>query len=152
MNGSAANNAYNMTYQQAVTEGVSVYVAAGDSGAAGCDQGLLDAVSGIAVSGFASTPYNVAVGGTDFGDTYAGTNSTYWNSSNTPTYASALSYVPEIPWNDSCTSALATSSLGYPVYGTSSLCNLLGVYWIRRRLAAAGQAVAQRGHLRSAAS
>ena len=28
---------------------------------------------GIGVSAFASTPYNVAVGGTDFGDTYAGT-------------------------------------------------------------------------------
>ena len=28
----------------------------------------------------------------------------------------------------------------------------LGVYWIRQRLAAAGQAVAQRGHLQSAAS
>jgi len=29
--------AYNSAYQQAVTEGVSVFVAAGDSGAAGCD-------------------------------------------------------------------------------------------------------------------
>ena len=35
-----------------------------------------------AVSAFASTPYNVAVGGTDFGDTVAGTNSNYWNSTN----------------------------------------------------------------------
>ena len=59
---------------------------------------------GIGVSGLASTPYNVAVGGTDFGDTYAGTNSTYWSSTNTSTYGSALSYIPEIPWNDSCAS------------------------------------------------
>ncbi len=42
------------------------------------------ATHGIGVSGFASTPYNVAVGGTDFSDTYSGTNTTYWNSSNSP--------------------------------------------------------------------
>ena len=35
-----------------------------------------------------------------------GTNSTYWNSTNTATYGSALSYIPEIPWNDSCASQL----------------------------------------------
>ena len=34
------------------------------------------------MSAFASTPYNVAVGGTDFGDTLAGTNSTYWSNTN----------------------------------------------------------------------
>src|SRR6266852_7612201 len=37
VNGAAANAAYNSAYQQAVAEGVSVFVAAGDSGAAGCD-------------------------------------------------------------------------------------------------------------------
>ena len=36
-NGASANAAYNSAYQQAVAEGVSVFVAAGDSGAAGCD-------------------------------------------------------------------------------------------------------------------
>jgi hypothetical protein len=54
---------------------------------------------GIGVSAIASTPYNVAVGGTDFSDTYSGTNTTYWNSGNAPTYGSATSYIPEIPWN-----------------------------------------------------
>ncbi|HET9406631.1 MAG TPA: protease pro-enzyme activation domain-containing protein, partial [Candidatus Sulfotelmatobacter sp.] len=126
VNGSAANAAYNSTYQQAVVEGVSVYVAAGDSGAAGCDEGQSAAANGIAVSGFASTPYNVAVGGTDFGDTYAGTNSTYWNSVNSPYYASALSYVPEIPWNGSCAGALYDTKAGYPSYGSNSLCNIAG--------------------------
>ena len=76
------------------------------------------ATTGIGVSGFASTPYNVAVGGTDFGDTYAGTNSTYWSSTNSSTYGSALSYVPEIPWNDSCGSQLLAEFYGYSVtYG-----------------------------------
>ncbi|MFZ0887753.1 MAG: S53 family peptidase, partial [Candidatus Binataceae bacterium] len=121
----AAGNAYiNGLYQQAAAESVSVFVAAGDWGAAGSDYGESYATHGINVSGFASTPYNVAVGGTDFGDTYAGTTSTYWRSTNTATYGSALSYVPEIPWNDSCASALIANYLGYTTtYGSSSLCN-----------------------------
>src|SRR5215471_4028491 len=128
VNGEAANAAYSSAYQQAVAEGVSVFVAAGDSGAAGCDNGALVATHGIGVNAFASTPYNVAVGGTDFSDTFSGTNLSYWNSTNTPTFGSAISYVPEIPWNDSCASALVALYLGYPVSGASSLCNdpLLG--------------------------
>lgn len=126
VNGAASNAAYNSTYQQAVAEGVSVYVAAGDSGAATCDQNQGAAASGITVSGFASTPYNVAVGGTDYGDTYASTNSTYWNSGNNPDYSSARSYIPEIPWNDSCAGGLFASHEGYPTYGPNSLCNVAG--------------------------
>src|SRR6266852_5018942 len=124
VNGAAANAAYNSAYQQAVTEGVSVFVAAGDSGAAGCDNSVTEATHGIAVNAFASTPNNVAVGGTDFSDTYSGTNATYWNSSNTSSFGSAISYIPEIPWNDSCAGALLTAYEGYsPTYGSTSLCN-----------------------------
>jgi len=123
-NGAAANAAYISAYQQGVAEGVSVFVSAGDEGAASCDADSYYAAHGIGVSGFASTPYNVAVGGTDFGDSYAGTNSTYWNSTNTATYESAKSYVPEIPWNDSCASALISSYLGFSTtYGSSGFCN-----------------------------
>ncbi len=124
VNGAAANAAYNSAYQQAVAEGVSVFVAAGDSGAAGCDNSVAEATHGIAVNAFASTPNNVAVGGTDFSDTYSGTNATYWNSSNTSAFGSAISYIPEIPWNDSCAGALLTAYVGYsPTYGSTSLCN-----------------------------
>jgi subtilase family serine protease len=124
VNGAAANAAYASAYQQAVAEGVSVFVAAGDSGAAGCDDGAASATHGVGVNAFASTPYNVAVGGTDFSDTYSGTNSIYWNSVNSPTFESALSYVPEIPWNDSCAGVLASLFFGYsPTYGPNSLCN-----------------------------
>jgi subtilase family serine protease len=123
-NGATANAAYVSTYQQAAAEGVSVYVSSGDEGAASCDADLTKATHGIGVSGFASTPYNVAVGGTDFGDTYAGTNSTYWGSTNGTTYGSALSYINEIPWNDSCASALISGKSGYSTpYGTSGFCN-----------------------------
>jgi subtilase family serine protease len=121
--GASANAAFNAAYQQAVTEGVSMYVSAGDDGASSCSGDWYWATYGIGVSGFASTPYNVAVGGTDFGDTYAGTNSTYWSSTNTSTYGSALSYVPEIPWNDSCASELLAESYGYSTtYGDNGFC------------------------------
>src|SRR6267154_4657947 len=124
VNGAAANAAYDSAYQQAVAEGVSVFVAAGDSGAAGCDNSVSEATHGIAANAFASTPNNVAVGGTDFSDTYTGTNATYWNSSNASAFGSAISYVPEIPWNDSCAGTLLSNYLGYsPTYGSTSLCN-----------------------------
>lgn len=125
VNGAAANAAYNAAYEQAAAEGISVFVSAGDEGAAGCDANSSKAVHGIAVSGLASTPYNVAVGGTDFGDTYAGTNSSYWSASNASSYGSAKSYVPEIPWNDSCGSVLLATYATHSgtTYGASGFCN-----------------------------
>jgi subtilase family serine protease len=124
VNGAAANAAYNSAYQQAAAEGVSVFVAAGDSGAAGCDNSATEATHGIGVNAFASTPNNVAVGGTDFSDTYSGTNANYWNSTNTSAFGSAVSYIPEIPWNDSCAGELVSTYLGFsPTYGSTSLCN-----------------------------
>ena len=122
--GAASNAAYSSLFAQAVTEGVSVFSAAGDAGAAGCDEDQPYASHGIGVSGFASTPYNVAVGGTDFGDTYAGTNANYWSSANSSTYGSALSYIPEIPWDDSCASPLVAALNGYSIsYGFYGFCN-----------------------------
>ena len=123
-NGATQNAAYSSTYQSAAAEGISVFVSSGDEGAASCDADEANATHGIGVSGFASTPYNVAVGGTDFGDTYAGTNSTYWSSTNSSTYESALSYINEIPWNDSCAGSLLATKNGYSnTYGTSGFCN-----------------------------
>ncbi len=123
-NGATQNSAFNSAYQSAVAEGISVFVAAGDEGAASSDADATNATHGISVSGFASTPYNVAVGGTDFGDTYAGSNTNYWNTTNTGTYASAKSYIPEIPWNDSCASQLIATKSGYSAtYGKTGFCN-----------------------------
>ncbi|MGA8269544.1 MAG: S53 family peptidase [Candidatus Acidiferrales bacterium] len=132
-NGAGSNAAINAIYQQAASEGVSVFASAGDEGAASCDasdvpQGpdqITSATFGIGVSAWASTIYNVAVGGTDFSDTFAGTNSTYWNTTNSSTFGSAKSYIPEIPWNDSCASALITSFLDGSAtpYGTNGFCN-----------------------------
>jgi subtilase family serine protease len=122
-NGAAMNASFNAAYQQAVSEGVSVFVSSGDEGAASCDADQDAATHGIGVSGFASTPYNVAVGGTDFGDTYQNINSTYWSPTNSATYGSALSYIPEIPWNASCASSIAATYFKYAVaYGPSGFC------------------------------
>lgn len=123
LNGQAANAAFASIYQTAVVEGVSVFVAAGDTGAAGCDTAA-SATTGVTVSGWASTPYNVAVGGTDFSDTYHGTTSTYWSATNTSTYGSALSYIPEIPWDDSCASYVWYTNYSYSeAYGSGGFCN-----------------------------
>ena len=117
--GSAGNAAYTAAYQQAVTEGVSVFVSAGDDGAASCDAGQNGAYNGISVNGFASTPYNVAVGGTDFSDVSANTTSSYWNSN-----GAALSYIPEVPWNDSCAGSTLMGYLGKTIaYGSAGFCS-----------------------------
>jgi subtilase family serine protease len=117
-------NQYATTFQQAVAEGVSIFVSSGDEGAASCDADEAYAVSGITTSGFATTPYNVAVGGTDFYDFIQGTTSEYWSKTNSSTYTSALSYVPEKSWNDSCADS---DLLGYvgseTAYGANGFCN-----------------------------
>jgi subtilase family serine protease len=100
------NNFHNALWQQAAAQGMTVVVSAGDGGSAGCDDFNTEqtASGGLAVSGFASTPFNVAVGGTDFDQ--AGRESQFWgttmSSTTTPVTASALSYIPEVPWNNSC--------------------------------------------------
>ncbi len=126
-NGAASNAAFKSVYQLAVAEGVSVFVSTGDDGAAGCDYNGTYGGAGIAISGFASTPYNVAVGGTDFGDTYQRQGSNYWTGVNTATFGSARSYVPEIPWNGSCASTLLASYNSFSTaFGAHGYCNSSG--------------------------
>ena len=122
-NGAAANAAY-AAYQTGVAEGWSIFVSAGDQGAGGCNFGGETVTDGVGVNGLGSTVYNVAVGGTDFGDTFAHQNDTYWNSTNSATFGSALSYIPEIPWNTTCGSQLFATFEGFATtYGASGFCN-----------------------------
>lgn len=106
--GTAGNQFHQLLWQQAAAEGITVVVSAGDSGSAGCDDQntKATAAAGIAVSGIASTPYNVAMGGTDF--TQSGQLTTYWNSANGSGEVSAKGYIPEMVWNDSCASSGAS--------------------------------------------
>ncbi len=124
LTGASQNAAFNSAFQQAVSEGVSVFVSSGDDSAAGCDRDATEATHGIGITGWGETPYNVSVGGTDFGDSFAGTNSTYWNSTNNQFDGSAKSYIPEIPWNNSCASVLIATIEGFTTtYGSSGFCN-----------------------------
>jgi hypothetical protein len=106
--GSTGNSFYNALWQQATAQGITVVVAAGDNGSAGCDPNPSvnpnAASQGLAVNGFASTPYNVAVGGTEFNQ--SGNESNYWNSTNAATtQLSAKGYISEVPWDDSTCAA-----------------------------------------------
>ncbi len=90
-------------WEQAAAQGITVMVSTGDSGSAGCDNPDTETVAnqGLAVNGFASTPFNVAVGGTDFYYPNAAAIATYWNTTNDSKNGSLKSYVPEQVWNDS---------------------------------------------------
>ena len=122
--GAAANAAIYSTYQQAVTAGVSIFVSTGDATAVNNDRNQPWAIYGINMNGFATTPYNVAVGGTDFSDQFSNTISQYWSPTNGTYYGSALSYIPEIPWNGSCGSTVMAAFLGFPTtYGQYGFCN-----------------------------
>lgn len=107
--GATGNLFYSTLWQQAAAEGITVSIATGDNGSDACDTdptaGLTNGSYGLGVNGIASTPFDVAVGGTDFND--HSTPNAFWNASNTPgTLASAVSYVPELVWNDTCTNPL----------------------------------------------
>ena len=105
--GMTENNFFNSLWLQAAAEGISVFVSAGDDGAAGCDDPNdptnKPASGGLAVSGLASTPFNTAVGGTEFNETTSGnTPANFWNTSNGVGFESAKGYIPEMVWNESC--------------------------------------------------
>lgn len=100
--GQAENQFISTLYEQAAAQGITVIDSSGDSGAAGCDPNdgsEATATGGLGVSGLASTPFNVAVGGTQFNEG----SGTFWNPTNDPTTgASATGPIPEVAWNESC--------------------------------------------------
>ena len=91
---------YNNMWAQAAAQGQSVFVSSGDNGPASCDLSTSNFSNfGYAVSLLASSPFNVAVGGTLFADTTGGP---WWGTTATTAapFESALGYIPEIPWNE----------------------------------------------------
>ena len=110
--GVAGNQFYQSLWEQAAAQGTTVIVSSGDSGSAGCDNQDVEgaAADGLGVNGFASTAYNVAVGGTDFND--AGSQSLYWNTVNPlPSLGTAKSYIPEMTWNQTCAASASAGDL-----------------------------------------
>ncbi|HEY6905405.1 MAG TPA: S53 family peptidase [Candidatus Acidoferrales bacterium] len=125
--GTAQNAMYNSMWQQAAAEGITVLVSTGDNGSASCDVTQINgfpagpAQFGLEVNGIASTPFNVAVGGTDFDD-FSNAN-TFWNSTNTSgTQASAKSYIPETTWNDTCTNVVVYATV-FGFANPTTFCN-----------------------------
>ncbi|HMD33149.1 MAG TPA: S53 family peptidase, partial [Candidatus Acidoferrales bacterium] len=127
----------NFEAELATAEGVTFFIAQGDTGADECApvEPTNYAILGINSGDNTASAFAVDVGGTDFMAQYnADVNgvplSRYWSAKNDPkTLASARSYVPEIPWNDGCTSQLIYSD---PVitgggftqsYGAKGFCN-----------------------------
>lgn len=107
--GTTENQFLSNLWEQAAAQGITSMVSAGDNGAAGCDNQAASgdpnnpsvARNGLQVNGLSSTPFNVSVGGNELTDD----SSTYWRAKNRSVpgpYTSALSYIPEAVWNESC--------------------------------------------------
>jgi Pro-kumamolisin, activation domain len=93
---------FNPLFQQAAAEGISVFVSAGDSAAAGCDQDFTTPPATpaypISPNYICSSSYATCVGGSEFND--SSNPSEYWRSANGNGYLSALGYIPEGAWNE----------------------------------------------------
>jgi subtilase family serine protease len=112
----ADRNTLIATAQQANAQGMTIAVASGDGGAADCDSdfaGRFTARLGLSVDFPAALPYVTAIGGTEFNEpglvwtpdhnfgSFLGKSSTaYWSPANNGSNGSALSYIPEMAWND----------------------------------------------------
>ncbi len=124
LNTPPGNRFYATLFQQAVMQGITVFVATGDAGPTDCSFFTNGTKYGIGVSGWASTPYDVAVGGTDFADKYLKRIGTYWGADNAA-HANAKSYIPEQAWNDTCAGTLFTADQGFATsYGANGFCNV----------------------------
>jgi hypothetical protein len=87
--------------EQAASQGITFISSTGDAGASGCDDpnGETVATGPIAVEIPAALPFTVALGGNQF----IQNDAAFWSATNnTTTFESALSYIPEDAWNESC--------------------------------------------------
>jgi subtilase family serine protease len=97
--GAAELTFYNSLWEQAASQGMSVFVSSGDAGAAGCQSGDSTTGTGAAVNGLCTSPYATCVGGTEFNE--RSNAAQYWAATNSAGYGSALGYIPEEVWNES---------------------------------------------------
>jgi hypothetical protein len=120
-NGAAAF--YGGLAEQAAAQGITYLVSSGDGGPDTCDDQTTVPTtdSPASVNLLAATPFNVAVGGTEFVDCTpvpgcVDSSGTYWQATNGANFESAKSYIPEKVWNESC---ITTSPTG---------CNTVGLW------------------------
>ncbi len=99
--------------QQANAEGITIFNASGDLGAAGCDmEDPAFATQGLAVTFPDSLPEVTSVGGTEFVEG----SGTYWSKTNSSGLGSATGYIPETAWNESGATGIAASTGGASIY------------------------------------
>ncbi len=115
--GNSTLSEYNALFLQANAQGQTIVASAGDSGATTCDGDAASiptlAKRGLSVDFPADSPAVTGVGGT----TYNEGTGTYWNTANGTNSGSAVSYIPELPWNDSFLSSASCA-------GPDELCGL----------------------------
>jgi subtilase family serine protease len=103
--------------QQANSQGQTIVVSAGDSGAAGCDphgeSTYTASVYGLSVSVPADVPGVTGVGGTILGDE---SNPSFYWSSTTGAADTALRYIPESAWNESGSDGLIAGGGGVSTF------------------------------------
>ena len=106
------STSYRAVAQQANAQGMTIFVSSGDAGAATCDRDgpVPLATHGATASWPSSFPEITSVGGTEFNDN----GGTYWAITNNANSASALSYIPEVPWNDSAAANTLEGGGGAP--------------------------------------
>ena len=134
INSQSASDSVSMLAQQAAAEGITYMVSTGDSGAAGCADPNPGAPAGQnvtpSVNILASTPFTVGVGGTEFdegctisadGQTLVcANNAKFWSSTNGTNNVSALSYIPEVVWNEACPATTTGSVTGCGAFNPST--------------------------------
>jgi len=97
--GPSSVDSWDTLFSQAASEGISVFVSAGDSAAATCDAQFAapPAYQFRSINYICASSYATCVGGTEFAE---GANTAqYWSSTNS-NFSSALSYIPEGAWNE----------------------------------------------------
>jgi pseudomonalisin len=103
-NSQAVADSLDEEFSQAQMEGISVFVASGDAGVAGCADITSPPAQGVQADAQASpnilcsSSHVTCVGGTEFTDT--SDPGMYWAPSNGSNYESALGYIPEGAWNE----------------------------------------------------
>jgi subtilase family serine protease len=106
--GPSGNQFWSSLWEQAAAQGQTVLVSSGDEGPAACGAEIsVDGqitYLGPSISGLASTPWNVAVGASDFyySDYATGAPSAAgdWNASNDANFGSLKTPLPEQPWDE----------------------------------------------------
>jgi pseudomonalisin len=100
LSGSAGVTFWDTLFSAGAAEGISTFVSSGDSGVSGCAPAgsATGTVYPASINAICASSYVTCVGGTALYDYVS--NSPYWSATNGGGLESALSYIPEVAWNE----------------------------------------------------